>query len=87
MKFEPQGTFVSTFFRWIYGVGNVKQIINDHGSNLISRLNKMFQHVMEIYSKQIFAYSQWVDGKAESRMKPINREEVTNNYYRELVGL
>ena len=38
-------------------------------------------------SRDIFKYSPWVNGKAESRMKLITRGCAINNYYRELIGI
>ena len=60
-------------FNWIYIYGFLKQIINDNGSTLISKLNKLSHYILGIVSKEIFAYSPWVNGKSESKMKLISR--------------
>ena len=74
-------------FKWVHVLGHIEQIVSDNGSNLVSHLNKLAYYVFGITSKDIFAYSPWANGKAESRMKLLTRGCLINNYYRELLGV
>ena len=74
-------------FEWILIYGIPQKIISDNGTNLISKLNKLFALIFNIKHSKIFAYSPWVNGQIEITMKGINQAIYIENMRRELIGL
>ena len=81
------GVIKFVLYRWCYVYGFMNQVINDNGSNLISKLNKLNNYLFNIKSKNIFASLPWVDGKAEARMKSISRAVLIDQSHRVLLGI
>ena len=64
---------------WIYKLGWIKKIGNDNGSNLTSKLNKVFLFCMEIIAKKIFEYSPWCN-PSETEMRTLTKGIGINKY-------
>merc|ERR1712228_734067 len=83
-------------FFWMYVFGMIKKIINDNGTSVAGKLNKVFCFVMGAQVGRMMEYSPWSNG-AEAKMRGLNMSLSVNKcaadrfelgaVYEKLVGI